>query len=165
MLKLSFQSCLLHSMKIRRIIGIGMHRSHVHFLQIYLTCSRTIHGMVYNAMKLFMEINPRLFDDCSAEYTEHQNNASNREQSRQDKWKKLQEQADRRRNSTPSKSETDNLTQDSQKRLDALKLQDEASASKEASSVGPISFLSWSESTISFSVNPQPLRRIIWLLQ
>ena len=31
--------------------------------------------MVYNAMKLFMEINPQLFDDCSHDYTEHQNNA------------------------------------------------------------------------------------------
>lgn len=91
--------------------------------------------MVYNAMKLFMEINPRLFDDCSAEYTEHQNNASSREQSRQDKWAKLQEQANKRKNMTSSKTETDNLTQDSQKRLDALKLQDEASAGKDANSV------------------------------
>ncbi|KAL9617628.1 MAG: hypothetical protein Q9160_007594 [Pyrenula sp. 1 TL-2023] len=96
--------------------------------------NRTIHGMVYNAMKLFMEINPRLFDDCSAEYTEHQNSASSREQSRQDKWAKLQEQANKRKDTTSSKTETDNLTQDSQKRLDALKLQDEASAVKEVNS-------------------------------
>lgn len=26
--------------------------------------SRTIHGMVYNALKLFMEINPELFEQC-----------------------------------------------------------------------------------------------------
>jgi serine/threonine-protein phosphatase 2A regulatory subunit B' len=54
---------------------------------------RTIHGMVYNAMKLFMEINPQLFDDCSHDYTEHQNNAEAREQAREDKWKALEEQA------------------------------------------------------------------------
>ena len=39
--------------------------------------------MVYNAMKLFMEINPQLFDDCSHDYTEHQNNAEAREQARE----------------------------------------------------------------------------------
>jgi serine/threonine-protein phosphatase 2A regulatory subunit B' len=33
---------------------------------------RTIHGMVYNAMKLFMEVNPQLFDDCSHDYAESQ---------------------------------------------------------------------------------------------
>jgi serine/threonine-protein phosphatase 2A regulatory subunit B' len=29
---------------------------------------RTIHGMVYNALKLFMEINPELFDDTMQHY-------------------------------------------------------------------------------------------------
>ena len=28
--------------------------------------------MVYNAMKLFMEVNPQLFDDCSHDYAESQ---------------------------------------------------------------------------------------------
>lgn len=59
--------------------------------------TRTIHGMVYNAMKLFMEINPQLFDDCSHEYTEQQNNAAAREALRQRKWAAIQEQADRRK--------------------------------------------------------------------
>ena len=30
-----------------------------------LLCSRTIHGLIYNALKLFMEMNQRLFDDCT----------------------------------------------------------------------------------------------------
>jgi serine/threonine-protein phosphatase 2A regulatory subunit B' len=30
--------------------------------------ARTIHGMVYNALKLFMEINPTLFDECTNNY-------------------------------------------------------------------------------------------------
>ncbi|EGS18114.1 serine/threonine-protein phosphatase 2A-like protein [Thermochaetoides thermophila DSM 1495] len=59
--------------------------------------NRTIHGMVYNAMKLFMEINPQLFDDCSHEYTEQQNNAAAREALRQRKWAAIEEQAARRR--------------------------------------------------------------------
>lgn len=51
--------------------------------------NRTIHGMVYNAMKLFMEVNPQLFDDCSHAYTESQNNADARKQERQAKWDRL----------------------------------------------------------------------------
>jgi len=94
--------------------------------------------MVYNAMKLFMEINPQLFDDCSHDYTEHQNNAEAREQAREAKWKALAEQAKRAKtngvarpaavtNTSRSKGkvdELDPLTEDNQKRLDSLKLQD-----------------------------------------
>jgi serine/threonine-protein phosphatase 2A regulatory subunit B' len=101
---------------------------------------RTIHGMVYNAMKLFMEINPQLFDDCSHDYTEHQNNAEAREEARANKWKALADQASRSKTngttravSSPSRSkvttplridEVDPMTEDNQKRLDSLKLQD-----------------------------------------
>lgn len=59
--------------------------------------NRTIHGMVYNAMKLFMEINPQLFDDCSHEYTEHQQSAGAREALREHKWAAIQEQANLQR--------------------------------------------------------------------
>lgn len=45
--------------------------------------------MVYNAMKLFMEVNPQLFDDCSHEYTESQNSAEARKRERLAKWDKL----------------------------------------------------------------------------
>lgn len=113
--------------------------------------------MVYNAMKMFMEINPQLFDDCSHAYNERQNNAEQREKSRRDKWKLLEEQAEKRKKgllpssqsasrssasssgstNTPADGvlgridEVDELTQDSQQRLNALKLQDEASPVKE----------------------------------
>lgn len=87
--------------------------------------------MVYNAMKLFMEINPQLFDDCSHDYTEHQNNAEAREQARANKWKALEEQAKRgstngsaRPIRTKKVDELDPITEDNQKRLDSLKLQD-----------------------------------------
>ena len=104
--------------------------------------------MVYNAMKLFMEINPQLFDDCSHDYTEHQNTADERQQSRQSKWDQLAQQALSRRNSQaavppttntrgqkmntqPRIDEVDPITQDSQKRLDALRLQDESSSGRD----------------------------------
>lgn len=45
--------------------------------------------MVYNAMKLFIEVNPQLFDECSHEYTETQNNAEARKRERQAKWDNL----------------------------------------------------------------------------
>ncbi|KAI1500977.1 phosphatase 2A regulatory B subunit-domain-containing protein [Biscogniauxia marginata] len=91
--------------------------------------NRTIHGMVYNAMKLFMEINPQLFDDCSHDYNEAQNNALAREALRERKWAALKEQAAKNKangnseNGNPQ-SEADSVTDDNQKRLDSLKLQD-----------------------------------------
>ncbi|KAK3327912.1 protein phosphatase 2A regulatory B subunit [Cercophora scortea] len=101
--------------------------------------NRTIHGMVYNAMKLFMEINPQLFDDCSHEYTEQQNSAPAREALRERKWAAITEQANKRKSNGsvnpgpgPSRSTTNPLprldevdaAEDNQKRLDSLKLQD-----------------------------------------
>lgn len=87
--------------------------------------NRTIHGMVYNAMKLFMEINPQLFDDCSHEYTEHQNNAEAREQARENKWKALADQAKKSKPTNGVKvSEGGGIDEDTEKRLDSLKLQD-----------------------------------------
>ena len=104
--------------------------------------------MVYNAMKLFMEINPQLFDECSHEYTEAQNNADRVKADRKSKWDRLADQA--RKNSAslagsgvpvtnprgqkvnpPPRIDEDSITQDSQKRLDALRLQDEHSGSRE----------------------------------
>ena len=35
-----------------------------------LSFHRTIHGLIYNALKLFMEMNQRLFDECSQKYKE-----------------------------------------------------------------------------------------------
>lgn len=105
--------------------------------------------MVYNAMKLFMEINPQLFDDCSHDYTELQSTADQRQQLRQSKWDKLAEQAKKMQNgqgsvpqppmllrgpkaAAPSRiEEIDPITQDSQQRLDALKLQDESNSASQ----------------------------------
>jgi Protein phosphatase 2A regulatory B subunit (B56 family) len=30
--------------------------------------NKTIHGLIYNALKLFMEMNQKLFDDCTQKY-------------------------------------------------------------------------------------------------
>jgi serine/threonine-protein phosphatase 2A regulatory subunit B' len=99
--------------------------------------------MVYNAMKLFMEINPQLFDDCSHDYTELQNSAEKREKTRQSKWDRLAEQANKMKSglgappekTANAKYETDTMTQDSQQRLDALKLHDEAAVGSKPTTV------------------------------
>jgi len=54
--------------------------------------------MVYNAMKLFMEVDPQLFDDCSHEYTESQNNADQRILKRQQIWDQIARQAKAQQN-------------------------------------------------------------------
>jgi len=92
-------------------------------------------------MKLFMEINPQLFDECSHDYNELQNTAGQRERAREAKWAKLTEQANKMKAglATAPKDpaikevpETD-ATQDNQERLDALKLHDESSSTKPSS--------------------------------
>lgn len=80
--------------------------------------------MVYNAMKLFMEINPQLFDDCSQEYTEHQNSAATREQQRERKWAAIRDLANKRKTNGEGSTEENDGTEDNQKRLDSLRLQD-----------------------------------------
>jgi Protein phosphatase 2A regulatory B subunit (B56 family) len=50
----------------------------------------TIHGMVYNALKLFMEVNPQLFDECSHEYSQQQSSIAEKQASRRQKWEKLE---------------------------------------------------------------------------
>lgn len=115
-----------------------------------LTQCRTIHGMVYNAMKLFMEVNPQLFDECSHEYTETQNNADAVKANRQAKWDRLSALAAsmkqqnghapavRPPGSAPYSNtsgstvgaplegdEGDPLSQESQQRMERLRLQDD----------------------------------------
>ncbi|KAF8460622.1 serine/threonine-protein phosphatase 2A regulatory subunit delta isoform [Kalaharituber pfeilii] len=109
--------------------------------------NRTIHGMVYNAMKLFMEINPTLFDECSSKYTAEQEEAPARAAHRQQMWKMLEEQAvqerERKTQQTQQKAITapptnnsaprggspmmmddDFRSQDNQRKMDALKIND-----------------------------------------
>ena len=109
---------------------------------------RTIHGMVYNAMKLFMEINPQLFDECSEHYREHEATAEKTLRTRTANWALIADWAKQnskgenaaippltdlrgQKFNPPSRIDEDPITQDSQKRLDALRLQDESSGSRD----------------------------------
>lgn len=67
-------------------------------LDLALTClllssCSTIHGMVYNALKLFMEINPTLFDECTNNYKIARQQEFKKVQTRYDQWETLRENA------------------------------------------------------------------------
>lgn len=106
--------------------------------------------MVYNAMKLFMEVNPQLFDECSHEYTETQNNLDAVKANRQAKWDRLAQLAESmKQNGTSSappvrpigsgygsaagskavspfrQDDVDPLSHESQQRMERLRLQDD----------------------------------------
>ncbi|KAF8921381.1 phosphatase 2A regulatory B subunit-domain-containing protein [Mucidula mucida] len=55
--------------------------------------NRTIHGMVYNALKLFMEINPDLFDEAMQQYKERQIKDQQHAVERYNAWQKMREKA------------------------------------------------------------------------
>jgi len=55
--------------------------------------NRTIHGMVYNALKLFMEINPDLFDESMHQYKQRKLDEQEHAVSQYTAWQKLREKA------------------------------------------------------------------------
>lgn len=55
--------------------------------------NRTIHGLVYNALKLFMEINPALFDICTNDFKQQRKMERQKLQERDDAWRRLRASA------------------------------------------------------------------------
>ncbi|KAK9328875.1 phosphatase 2A regulatory B subunit-domain-containing protein [Lipomyces starkeyi] len=55
--------------------------------------NRTIHTMVCNAVKMFMELNPSLFEECAALYRETEEHADAKEEHRRLLWKQVEESA------------------------------------------------------------------------
>ncbi|OCH94996.1 protein phosphatase 2A regulatory B subunit [Obba rivulosa] len=55
--------------------------------------NRTIHAMVYNALKLFMEINPDLFDEAMQQYKQRKLDERQHAVERYEEWQKLREKA------------------------------------------------------------------------
>ncbi|KAJ7740681.1 protein phosphatase PP2A0 B subunit gamma isoform [Mycena maculata] len=53
--------------------------------------NRTIHGMVYNALKLFMEINPDLFDESMHQYKQRKIEEQEQAVHRYNAWQKMRE--------------------------------------------------------------------------
>ncbi|XP_013785218.1 serine/threonine-protein phosphatase 2A 56 kDa regulatory subunit gamma isoform-like isoform X1 [Limulus polyphemus] len=52
--------------------------------------NKTIHGLIYNALKLFMEINQKLFDECVQNYKQERQNEKHRNKDREEAWAKIE---------------------------------------------------------------------------
>ncbi len=52
--------------------------------------NKTIHGLIYNALKLFMEMNQKLFDDCTQQYKVEQKKEKEKQRQRQENWDKVE---------------------------------------------------------------------------
>jgi len=48
--------------------------------------NKTIHGLIYNALKVFMEMNQTLFDECTKQYKEEKENEEEVARKRQKTW-------------------------------------------------------------------------------
>jgi len=53
--------------------------------------NKTIHGLIYNALKLFMEINQKLFDECTQNYKKERLKERELVNKRETVWSKLEE--------------------------------------------------------------------------
>lgn len=65
------------------IVFAALHENSSHW-------NRTIHGMVFNASKVFMDVNPVLYDECAMIYRQERENIENRELQRKENWDKLE---------------------------------------------------------------------------
>jgi serine/threonine-protein phosphatase 2A regulatory subunit B' len=55
--------------------------------------NRTIHGLIYNALKLFMDISPKLFDECTNKYKQARQNERKKLKDREDAWLRIEQLA------------------------------------------------------------------------
>ncbi|PZC71827.1 hypothetical protein B5X24_HaOG212402 [Helicoverpa armigera] len=55
--------------------------------------NKTIHGLVYNALKLFMEMNQKLFDECTQQYKQEKQKERERLLQREEVWQALEARA------------------------------------------------------------------------
>merc|ERR1719229_2057876 len=52
--------------------------------------NKTIHGLIYNALKLFMEMNQKLFDECTQQFKVEQKKERERLKERAENWKRIE---------------------------------------------------------------------------
>ncbi|PAV83103.1 hypothetical protein WR25_03977 [Diploscapter pachys] len=55
--------------------------------------NKTIHGLIYNALKLLMEMNQKLFDECSQTFQKERTFEKARIEEKEKKWQKIEEVA------------------------------------------------------------------------
>ncbi|KAA8914424.1 hypothetical protein TRICI_002922 [Trichomonascus ciferrii] len=67
--------------------------------------NKTIHSMIFNATKLFMEANPVLYDQCAILYRQSKEAAEGRKKAREDSWKRLEESVQQKKQQTKASSQ------------------------------------------------------------
>ncbi|KAF9896370.1 hypothetical protein BX616_007585, partial [Lobosporangium transversale] len=55
--------------------------------------NRTIHGLVFNALKLFMDATPKLFEECTNHYRQARQDDRKRMLEREELWQRLEQKA------------------------------------------------------------------------
>ncbi|KAL7641777.1 UNVERIFIED_CONTAM: hypothetical protein RMT77_007651 [Armadillidium vulgare] len=55
--------------------------------------NKTIHGLIYNALKLFMEMNQKLFDECTQEFKADRQREREKMKEREDAWDTVENMA------------------------------------------------------------------------
>eukprot|EP01066_Platyproteum_vivax_P007604 Platyproteum_vivax@DN3009_c0_g1_i1.p1 len=63
----------------------------------------TVHGLTYNVLKLLMEADPGLFDECSGKHRSEEDKVTPQEDDRTKMWNKLQDMYDAKQTQTTSK--------------------------------------------------------------
>jgi len=66
--------------------------------------NKTIHGLIYNALKLFMEMNQKLFDECTQQYKQERQKEKERQRDRDEAWTRVEELAMRNPGYAPSRT-------------------------------------------------------------
>ncbi|CAO3612888.1 unnamed protein product [Cunninghamella echinulata] len=64
--------------------------------------NRAIHGLVYNALKLFMDMNQTLFNQCTEQFKNDEQMVHLHEEQRKKKWRLLEEKAFAKKNKLPN---------------------------------------------------------------
>ncbi|GMT11762.1 hypothetical protein PFISCL1PPCAC_3059 [Pristionchus fissidentatus] len=55
--------------------------------------NKTIHGLIYNTLKLSMEINQKLFDECSQHYAKERERERDKQLKNEQMWEKIETNA------------------------------------------------------------------------
>ncbi|XP_032225739.2 serine/threonine-protein phosphatase 2A 56 kDa regulatory subunit gamma isoform [Nematostella vectensis] len=55
--------------------------------------NKTIHGLIYNALKLFMEMNQKLFDECTQQYKAEKLKEKEKQRERENAWERISDLA------------------------------------------------------------------------
>jgi len=80
--------------------------------------------MIYNALKMFMEISPELFDECSTQYRLVQEQAEEQKLQREEIWKRLEEKG-RRASKQTTEEKHEPTSHESEERMKALRIEED----------------------------------------